>query len=111
MGKAAKAESKPSLPEGQKKILGGEIPPYEGAKITKSATQANRSLVEMETNDSPEEVMNFYKTEMTGKGWSVKMAVSRGKIASLSMFKGKRALLLSAGQRSGKTKVTLMFTK
>jgi len=112
-GKAptAKAESKPSLPEGQEEILGGEIPQYEGAKITKSATQGKRSLVEMETNDSPEEVMNFYKIEMTSKGWGVKMALSQGKIASLSMFKGKQGLLLSAGQRSGKTKITLMFTK
>ena len=109
--KTAKAESKPSLPGGKEEILGGEIPQYEGAKITKSATQGKRSLVEMETNDSPEEVMNFYKTELTSKGWGVKMAVSQGKMASLSMFKGKQGLLLSAGQRSGKTKITLMFTK
>lgn len=109
--KTATAESKPSLHEGPEEILGGEIPQYEGANITKSATQGKRSLVEMETNDSPEEVMNFYKTEMTSKGWGVKMALSRGKVASLSMFKGKRGFLLSAGQRSGKTKITLMFTK
>jgi hypothetical protein len=109
--KTAKTESKPSLPEEQKEILGGEIPQYEGAKIIKSSTQGKRSLVEMETEDLPEEVMNFYKTEMTRKGWGVKMALAKGKIASLSMFKGKRGLLLSAGQRSGKTKITLMFTK
>ncbi len=109
--KSVKPKSKPSMPEGQEEILGGEIPQYEGAKITKSATQGKRSLVEMETNDSPEEVMNFYKTDLTSKGWGVKMALSQGKIASLSMFKGKRGLLLSAGQRSGKTKITLMFTK
>jgi hypothetical protein len=109
--KTAKAESKPSFAKGQEEIPGGEIPHYEGAKVTKSVTQGKRSLVEMETDDSPEEVMNFYKTEMISKGWGVKMALSQGKVASLSMYNGKRGLLLSAGQRSGKTKITLMITK
>ena len=94
--------------EGEKKpFWGGPIETKEGEPGEKTFNL----LVEMETNDSPEEIMNFYKAEMTNKGWGVKMALSQGKAASLSMFKEKRGLLLSAGQRSGKTKVTLMITK
>jgi len=109
--KSAKAKSKPSLSKGQKEILGGEIPQYKGAKIIRSTMQGNRGLAAMETNDSPEKVMNFYKTEMTSRGWSVKTAVAKSNVASLSMYKEKKGLLLTAGQRSGKTSITLMFSK
>jgi len=109
--KSAKAASRPSLSEGQEEILGGEIPMYEGAKIIRSTMQGNRGLAAMETNDSPEKVMNFYKTEMTSRGWSVKTAVAKSNVASLSMYKEKKGLLLTAGQRSGKTSITLMFSK
>ena len=104
-------KSKSSLSKGEKGLLGGEIPMYKGAEITKSTTQGKRNLVKMETNDSPEKVMNFYKTEMTSKGWSVQVAVSQGKGAVLAMYKGKQSLSLNAGQQSGKTTITLMFTK
>jgi ankyrin repeat protein len=109
--KTTKALSKPSLPKGQKEILGGEIPMYEGAKIIRSTMQGNRGLASIETNDSPEKVMNFYKAEMISKGWSVKTAVAKSNVASLSMYKEKKGLLLTAGQRSGKTSITLMFSK
>jgi len=109
--KTTKAKSKPSLSKGQKEILGGEIPMYEGAKIIRSTMQGNRGLAAMETNDSPEKVMKFYKAEMTSRGWSVKTAVSKGNVASLSMYKEKKGLLLTAGQKSGKTSITLMFSK
>jgi ankyrin repeat protein len=109
--KSAKSKSKPSLSKGEKGPLGGEIPMYKGAEITKSTTQGKRNLVKMETNDLPEKVMNFYKKEMTSKGWSVQVAVSQGKGAVLAMYKGKQSLSLNAGQQSGKTTITLMFTK
>lgn len=109
--KSAKSKSKPSLSKGEKGLLGGEIPMYKGAEITKSTTQGKRNLVKMETNDSPEKIMNFYKTELTSKGWSVQIASSQGKGAVLAMYKGKQSLSLNAGQQSGKTAITLMFTK
>ena len=109
--KSVKSKSKPSLSKGEKGLLGGEIPMYKGAEITKSTTEGKRNSVKMETNDSPETVMNFYKTEMTSKGWSVQVAVSQGKGAVLAMYKGKQSLSLNAGRQSGKTTITLMFTE
>ncbi len=109
--KTAKAKPGPSLPENKKGIHGGEIPHYANAKITKSVSDGKKNLVNMETDDSPEKVMNFYKANLTGKGWRVKMAMAKGKVASLSMYKDKQGFLLSAGQRSGKTEIMLMFTK
>ncbi len=106
-----KPESGISMSGDQKGIHGGEIPHYANAKITQSASDGKKNLVKMETSDSPEKVMNFYKADLTGKGWGVKMAMAQGKLASLSMHKGKQGFLLSAGQRGDKTEITLMFTK
>jgi len=109
--KPVKTKSKPSVSGGQKEILGGKIPTYKGAKIKKSITKGNRTMIEMETTASPEEVMNFYKTEMTSKGWSVTMAMAQGPTASLMLFKDKQQLILSAGRRGGLTRITVGLTK
>ena len=107
-GKAPTAKPQPTLSEDEKEISGVKIPPYKGAKITKSATDGNRTIIEMESAASPEEIMTFYKTEMIGKGWVVKLASAKGKRASLMMIKGTCWIFsLSARHREGKTKTSL----
>ena len=108
--KTVKPGSQPSVSKEQQTITGGEIPTYKGARIIKSITQGNRTFIKMESSASPDEIMNFYKTEMTNKGWSVKMSMARGVMATVMLFKGKQTFLLSAGQRDGKTKVTLSMS-
>ncbi|MCP3952552.1 MAG: hypothetical protein GY697_10115 [Desulfobacterales bacterium] len=111
-GKAptAKAKPQPTLSKAKKEISGGEIPPYKGAKVKKSLTDGNRTLIDMESTASPEEIMTFYKAEMTAKGWTVKVANVKSKGAMLMMFKGTQIFMLSAGQRKGKTKVSLRMS-
>jgi len=109
----AKVESKPSLSKGQKPVLGEEIPTYKGAKVRQSGTMGNQRLIDMESTESPEEIMNFYKAEMTKKGWSEKMAlaqtVAKGKTATVMMVKGKKIFRLTAIQRGGKTRISIMI--
>jgi ankyrin repeat protein len=111
-GKAPTAEAKPrpTLSEDKEEISGEKIPPYKDAKIIKSLTDGNRTLIEMESTASPEEIMTFYKTEMTGKGWTVKLASAKGRSASLMMFKGAQIFMLSGGQRKGKTKISIRLS-
>ena len=106
----ARAGTQSTSSRDENKISGGKIPPYKGATVKKSLTDGNRTLIEMESAASPEEIMTFYKTEMTGKGWVVKIASAKGKGATLMMFKGTRIFMLSAGQRKGKTKVSLRMS-
>jgi ankyrin repeat protein len=109
----AKPESKPSLSEGQKPILEEEIPTYKGAKVRQSGTIGNQRLIDMESTESPEEIMNFYKAEMTKKGWSEKMAlaqtVAKGKMATVMMVKGEKVFRLTAIQRAGKTRISIII--
>jgi len=111
-GKAptAKAKSQPTVSKDKSEISGGIIPPYKGAKIKKSLTDGNRTLIEMESTASPGEIVTFYQTEMTGKGWTVKFAKAKDRNASLMMFKGSGIFILSAGQRGGKTKVSIRMS-
>ncbi len=106
----AKTKPRPTASGNKKEISGGLIPSYKGAKIHKSLTEGNRTLIEMESTASPEDIMNFYKTEMTGKGWTVKMASARGRNASLMMIKETRIFILSAGRRGEKTKISLRLS-
>ena len=105
------SRSQPALSEDKKEISGEKIPPYKGVKILQSLTDSNRTIVIMESTASPEEIMNFYKTEMTGKGWSSKAASARGGNASLMMFKGTQVFTLSAVQRRGKTNLSIRLSK
>jgi hypothetical protein len=105
-----KAKPQPTVSEGKKESLGDEIPEYKGAKILKSLTDGNRTLIDMESTASPEEIMTFYKTEMMGKGWTVKLAVVKTRGATLMMFKGARIFMLSAGQRKEKTTISIRMS-
>lgn len=106
-----KAGSRSTVSEGKKEISGEEIPEYKGAKIQKKLTDGNRTLIQMESMALPEEIMNFYKTEMTAKGWVAKVASAKGRSASLMMTKGSQTLILSAGQRKGgRTNITIRMS-
>lgn len=84
---------------------------YKGAKIIKSLSDGNRTLIQMESGASPEDIMNFYKTEMTSKGWVARVASAKGRSASLMMNKGSQTLILSAGRRKGgKTNITIQMS-
>lgn len=84
---------------------------YKGSKIQKNLTDGNRTLTQMESGASPEDIMNFYKTEMTGKEWVTKVASANERSASLMMNKGSQTLILSAGQRSGgKTNIAIRMS-
>lgn len=106
----AMAKPRPTSSKDKKEISAGEIPPYKGADVQKSLTDGKKTIIEMESTASPEEIVTFYKTEMTGKGWTVKIASVKAKGAMLMMFKGTRIFMLSAGQRGEKTKVSLRLS-
>ncbi len=91
--------------------LGGKIPVYKGAKITKSLSDDKRTIIQMESGASPEDIMNFYKIEMTGKGWIAKVAKANKRSASLMMNKESLTLMLSAGPgKDGKTMITIRIS-
>jgi ankyrin repeat protein len=104
---AAKTKPQPTASKDKKETSGGKIPPYKGSNITKSLTDGDRTSIVMESTALPEEIMTFYKTEMAGKGWNVKLAKATGRGASLMMFKGTQVFMLSANQRKGKTKIII----
>jgi len=84
-------------------IFKGEVPLMAGAKVLKEKTFGTNSWVDMEVPASPEEIVNFYKQAMTGKGWQAGMAMVQGPMGVLQLMKGKSQIMLKAtggGQKS-----------
>jgi len=108
--KKTKAEpQKASSSQGEESFMGGEIPLYEGAVIKRSSYTGKNGSAELEAVASPEKIANFYKSELTAKGWSVKTATNHGILSQLVMAKGKQTMILSAGQRGEKTLITVVI--
>jgi Ca-activated chloride channel family protein len=106
-GAAEGSKSEEETTEQQEEIFGGAVPLYTGAQVTKTATMGSVTQVELLTEASPEEVVNFYKKEMTGKGWNVMASVVQGNTATAAFQKGSSQLVIGAQKRDAGTVVSL----
>jgi Ca-activated chloride channel family protein len=107
----AASESEGPMPEGKDTIMGGAVPIYNDAMVKNSMNMGNGTIVEMESSDSPAEIVYFYKKAMTEKGWSVVMEMARDKRATLMLKKDNQQLMLGAKERGGKTRFSLTLVK
>jgi Ca-activated chloride channel family protein len=107
----AASESEGPMPEGKDTIMGGAVPIYNDAMVKNSMNMGNGTIVEMESSDSPAEIVDFYKKAMTEKGWSVVMEMARDKRATLMLKKDNQQLMLGAKERGGKTRFSLTLVK
>ncbi len=82
-GKPAGKTTQITIPgaNGQSVVIGNVAPEnlpafvklYPGAKVTASTTTPKGGLVTMETNDTPDKVIDFYKQGAAGAGLTVQM--------------------------------------
>jgi hypothetical protein len=56
-----------------------------------------------------EDIVEFYKTEMPGRGWQPNMNL-RGGVAMLSYIKEGRTLLIAVGKQDNETNLTLTIS-
>jgi Ca-activated chloride channel family protein len=89
------------------KIFRGEVPIYKGAKVTKASTIGTVTQVNLLSDASPEEIVNFYKKAMQKRGWKVIMAMARGNTASSAYNKGKKQLIIAAQKRNVGTVISM----
>jgi Ca-activated chloride channel family protein len=93
--------------EEPEEIFGGAVPLYKGAEVTKTSTTDSVQQVELLSETSPEEIINFYKQAMAAKGWQVLTAVARGNTATAAFQKGNAQLVIGAQKRDVGTVVSL----
>jgi Ca-activated chloride channel family protein len=93
--------------EQQEEIFGGAVPIYKGAEVTKTTTVGSMTKVELLSQASPEEIIDFYKKAMTERGWKVLTSVARGNTATAAFQKGNAQLVIGAQKRDVGTVVAL----
>jgi Ca-activated chloride channel family protein len=97
--------------EQQEEIFGGAVPIYKGAEVTKTTTVGSMTKVELLSQASPEEIINFYKKAMAERGWKVLTAVARGNTATAAFQKGNTQLIIGAQKRDIGTVVSITMNE
>lgn len=106
--------------EGTATFGGGSVPKswpsdvtvYKGAKVTGSAETDEGISLMLETSDSVETVYEFYKSDLTSKGWSLTVNATYGGASMLQGEKSGKAIMLSVSKNedSGKTAIAIAIT-
>lgn len=87
-----------------------DVPVVSGARVvmstsTSNAGQSGTSLV-LESTDSQDKVLAFYKKGLADNGWKLETTISQPDITIIAASKDKRNLSLQIGSSEGKTSVT-----
>ncbi len=83
-----------------------DVPLYPGATV-KSAGQTAKEMVILETPDTKEKPLAFYKTELPKNGWKLEKAFS-GSPDALQGAKGNRMISMAVLAHGGKNGRTLI---
>lgn len=91
-----------------------DIPLYPKAEILASImyNDKHEDVLSLETGDSITEIENFYKKELTGKGWKIEKVFSTDKSGIFSGIKDRRtvSIAITKGAKS-KNNIALSITK
>jgi hypothetical protein len=86
-----------------------DIPAYPGAEVSGGMTVPGRpALVHLESSESPDEIYEFYRTELQKNGWQV--TEEEGLEHRLKAAKGDRVASVVLISRGGKTQIGIMLS-
>jgi hypothetical protein len=97
----------------------GDVSPYPHSNVVNTMNLKGGWYAELETVDSGEKVLEYYKDQMTRSGWSIRVErkfdpsmTEKTKIdAFLAFFKGDSGLMINAyaPENGGKTQIALFM--
>ena len=97
----------PMALSGAPSILGSEIPLMEGARIIKEKQFQGSGRFEVEVENSPEKVVEFYHAAMQARGWPAGRIISSGSSCGLMLMHQGNMFTAKAVAKDGRTYVTL----
>ena len=80
-----------------------DVQVYAGAKVTASVSMPNGQHLSLESSDSIEKIIAFYKSQMSGGGWKEEMSMNQGQSSMLVYKKETRTVSIvvaSSGKNS-----------
>jgi hypothetical protein len=88
-----------------------DIPPYPGASVTASMGSAASGMLMLETTDSAEKVLAFYKSKMGSMKETANMNAGGTSILTFEDEKSGRQLAVGATAQQGKTLINLQMSE
>ena len=83
---------------------------YPGATITYASNASVQVVVMMESNDKPNSIFEFYKTEVAANGWTITNEMQSQGLSGLMGVKGSNIVRVSiVTDQSGKSIIMLML--
>ena len=84
-----------------------EIASYPKAKIVQTVKASGTVMVIMEVGEKPDAIFEFYKKELTTKGWKILGEVKQQGNSSLMGEKGSNDIVVNIADQSGKSMVSI----
>jgi hypothetical protein len=88
-----------------------DIPPYPGATVTASMSSAGSGMLMLETADSAEKVLAFYKSKLVSMKETANMNAGGTSILTFQEDKSGRQLAVGATAQQGKTMINLQVSE
>jgi hypothetical protein len=86
-------------------ILDGEVPLYKGSRVLKSKSTGAYAKAQLEADASPQDIVDFYKNAMSGKGWVPGMAMVQGNKGVLMFKQSNRQLVFKVKGQGDTSKI------
>ncbi len=84
--------------------------PYPDATITQTIIVPNNLMVGLESGDNLEQILEFYKTNLTANGWTIAAETRQQGLAGLVGEKGSNNAVVQINtDQSGKSMIMLML--
>ena len=88
--------------------FGSDMPAYPGSVIHSAMeTTSGTAIVALESDASAEEIIDFYRDQLSGNGWSIESVNNVGRGVYLDATKGKRRVVVNAETLDRGTRLTL----
>ena len=84
-----------------------DVPVYAGTKVLMSINVPNGANLILESGDSVEKIVAFYKSKMTGAGWKEEMSMNQPNTTILAYKKEPRTVQLAVTQAGTTSQITL----
>ena len=92
--------------------LSKDVPVYKPASVTMSQVvgKGDRIMVGLNTKDDSNKVAQFYKKELTNKGWNVRATMDMGPMKIYQGTKGSQKIHVTINGQGGETNISLAYS-
>lgn len=86
-----------------------DVPVYPDASVVAGVAAGGGGMITLQTGDDPDEIVAFYREELTGEGWSLASEMDIGDQRILPIEKGDRNGAVQISREGGDTTILIII--